>query len=73
MLHSKKHTKTPPEKLLKKYTKLSPFTVNDSQKDSLKDPLKDPLKDTDDESEAGDERTSNVHRPNVVVSTARIM
>jgi hypothetical protein len=58
MLHSWKHTKTPPEKPVKKYTKLSSFTVKDSQKD----PLKDPLKDTDEESEAGDERTSNVHR-----------
>jgi hypothetical protein len=58
MLHSKKHTKTPPEKPIKNYTTISHFA------------LKDPLKDTDDESKAVDERTSNIHRPNVVASTA---
>jgi hypothetical protein len=50
MLHSKKHTKTSPEKPVKKYTKLSHFTL----KDPRKDPLKDPLKDTDNKSKAGD-------------------
>jgi hypothetical protein len=69
MLHSKKYPKTPPEKPFKKYIKLSHFALKDPQKD----PLKDPLKDTNEESEAGDELTSNVHQPNVVVSTARII
>lgn len=59
MLLSKKHSKSPPEKPVKKLTKITHFGS------------KDPLKDTDDESEGEDERTSNIHLPKVIDNTAR--
>jgi hypothetical protein len=59
MLHSKKHSKSPQEKLVKKLTKITYFVS------------KNPLKDTDDESEGEDERTSNIHCPKMVNNTAR--
>jgi hypothetical protein len=59
MLVSKKHAKSPPEKPIKKISKVSHFT------------LIDPLKDTDDESDATEERHSKVHHPKIVENTAR--
>jgi hypothetical protein len=59
MLLSKKHSKSPPEKPMKKLTKITHFVS------------KDPLKDTDEESEGEDARTSNIHRPKTIDNTAR--
>jgi hypothetical protein len=59
MLHSKKHSQSPPEKPVKKLTKITHFVS------------KDPLKDTDEENESEDERISNTHRPKTIENTAR--
>jgi len=59
MLVSKKHAKSPPEKPISKISKISHIASND------------PFVDTDDESEATQENSSNIHHPKVVDHTAR--
>jgi hypothetical protein len=60
MLTSKKHSKSPPEKPIKKISKVTHFTTTF-----------DPLKDTDDESEGSNETSSNRHIPKVVENYTR--
>jgi hypothetical protein len=59
MLTSKKHAKSPPEKPIKKVTKLTHSSTFDS------------LMDTDDESETTKATESNIHKPKIIENTSR--